>query len=96
MNLKSLALLLNFLKSRTRPNNPWAPSDLGTRIQTAAWNHASPFVTEYLTLRASMSEYEQSCLEISTVARLSLADAVVLVQFMGLTSAGRFVSLVDR
>jgi len=42
-----------------------------------------------------MPEYEQSYLEISTVGQLSLADAIVLVQFMGPTDAARFVSFVD-
>ena len=64
-------------------------------MQSASWDHATPFVTEYLTLRASMPEYEKSYLEISTVGQLSLADAIVLVQFMGLTDAARFVGFVD-
>jgi hypothetical protein len=64
-------------------------------MQSAAWDHASPFITDYLTLRASLSAYEQSHLEISTVAQLSFADAIILVQCMGLTDAARLVSLVD-
>jgi len=64
-------------------------------MQSAAWDHASPFITDYLTLRASLSAYEQSHLEISTVAQLSFADAIVLVQCMGLTDAARLVGLVD-
>ena len=64
-------------------------------MQSAAWDHASPFITEYLTLRASMSAYEQSHLEISTVAQLSFADGIVLVQCMGLTNAAELVSFVD-
>ncbi len=42
-----------------------------------------------------MSDNEQSYLEISTVGQLSLADAIVLVRFMGPTDAARFVSFVD-
>jgi len=64
-------------------------------MQSAAWDHASPFITEYLILKASMSAYEQSHLEISIVAQLSFADAIVLVQCMGLTDATRLVSSVD-
>jgi hypothetical protein len=64
-------------------------------MQSAGWDHASTFITEYITLRAPMSEYEKGYLEISTVGQLSLADAIVLVQFMGLTDAARFVGFVD-
>jgi hypothetical protein len=64
-------------------------------MQSAAWDHASPFIKEFLTLRNSVSEYEQNILTTSTVAQLSVADAIVLVHCMGVTDAARFVSSVD-
>jgi len=42
-----------------------------------------------------MSAHKQTQSDVLTVAQLSLADGIVLVQFMGVTDAARLISLVD-
>ena len=67
----------------------------GTKLQVLAWEHASPSVTEQIAILVTMSDYRQSCLEISFRSILSLADAIVLDHRLGLKKAVEFVSVVD-
>ena len=43
----------------------------------------------------TMSDYRQQFIELKFRDRLSIADAIVLVQFLGLTKAAAFISEVD-
>ena len=77
---------------------PSLHNTLGTRIQSAAWDHASPFIIEYLArkARAIHSRFNKLLdLDSESFARLSLADGIVLVQLMGLNEASSFVGSVD-
>ena len=64
-------------------------------MQALAWDHASPWVQEHVTLMATMSEARQSSMEILSRFPFSLADSIVLVHRLGLTTAAKVVLLVD-
>ena len=68
---------------------------IGTRSQACAWAHANPMVVEHITLMTPMSDYRQQFIDFKFHDRLSIADAIVLVQFLGLTKAAAFISEVD-
>ena len=68
---------------------------IGTRLQACAWAHANPMVVEHITLMTTMSDYRQQFIDFKFHDRLSIADAIVLVQFLGLTKAAAFISEVD-
>jgi hypothetical protein len=50
---------------------------------------------EYITLLASMSDYRQSFLDLQLRDRLSVADAIILHQRLGLSKAANFIEVVD-
>jgi hypothetical protein len=52
-------------------------------------------VVEHITLMTTMSDYRQQFIDLKFCDRLSIADAIVLVQFLGLTKAAAFISEVD-
>ena len=64
-------------------------------MEVLAWKLANTSVTDQLTLLLTMSHYRQSCLELSLRTRLSLADAIVLVQHLGHTKTAAFIDVVD-
>ena len=47
-------------------------------MQACAWDHASPWVQDFATLMATMSDYRQGFMEITARFSFSLADAIVL------------------
>ncbi len=47
-------------------------------MQACAWDHASPWVQDFATLMAAMSDYRQGSMEITARFSFSLADAIVL------------------
>jgi hypothetical protein len=64
-------------------------------MQASAWDHATPWVQDHVTLMAAMSNYRQGSMEILTRFPISLADAIVLVHRLGLTNAAQIVLAVD-
>ena len=52
-------------------------------------------MVEYITLLASMSDYRQSFLDFKLRDRLSIADAIILHQRLGLSKAANFIEVVD-
>ena len=48
-------------------------------------------MVEYITLLVSMSDYRQSFLDLQLRDRLSVADAIILHQRVGVTKAANFV-----
>ena len=64
-------------------------------MQAHAWAHANPIVVEYISLMVTMPEYREQLLHLNLRDRLSVADAVVLEQRLGLTKAANFVTYVD-
>ena len=64
-------------------------------MQASAWDHASPWVQDHVTLMAAMSDYRQGFMEISARFPFSLADAIVLEHRLGLTNAAQIVLVVD-
>ena len=52
-------------------------------------------MVEYITLLVSMSDYRQSFLDLQLRDRLSVADAIILHQRVGVTKAANFVAAVD-
>jgi len=64
-------------------------------MQASAWDHATPWVQDHVTLMAAMSYYRQGLMEILTRFPISLADAIVLVHRLGLTNAVQIVLAVD-
>ena len=70
-------------------------NDAGTQLQARAWALANPSVVECITLVVSMSEHRQSFLDLKFRDRLSVADAIILHQRLGVTKAANFVDVVD-
>ena len=64
-------------------------------MDVLTWELASASVTDQIALLITMSDYRQSLLRIITSYRLSLADAIVLVQHLGYTKAAAFIDVVD-
>ena len=64
-------------------------------MQSAAWDLASPWVQQHVSLMVTLPPYRQSLVEIAVRFRLSLADAIVLVHRLGLSIATKIVLLVD-
>ena len=58
-----------------------------------AWTHASPFVTDHISLLVTLPENRQQYVAINM--RLSLADGIVLVHYLDLTRAAQFICSVD-
>ena len=74
---------------------PLKINDTGTQIQARAWALANPSVVEYITLMVSMSEHRQGFLDLKLRDRLSVADAIIIHQRLGVTKAANFVDVVD-
>ena len=66
-------------------------NDTGTQIQARAWALANPSVVKYIILVVSMSEHRQEFLDLKLRYRLSVADAIILHQRVGVTKAANFV-----
>ena len=64
-------------------------------MQVLAWTHAHSFVTDRLSLLLTLPENMHSYIEFNIQERLSLADGIVLVHFLGLTKAVEFIRAVD-
>ena len=64
-------------------------------MQSAAWDLASPWVQQHVSLMVALPPYRQSLLESSARFPLSLADGIVLVHRLGLSSAAKIVLSVD-
>ena len=60
-----------------------------------AWTHASPFVTDHISLLVTLPENRQQYVAINIHERLSLADGIVLVHYLDLTRAAQFICSVD-
>ena len=52
-------------------------------------------MVDYITLLVSMSEYRQSFLDLQLRDRLSVADAIILHEHLGLFKAANFIEVVD-
>ena len=65
-------------------------------MQAHAWAHANPIVVEYISLMVTMPEYREQLVHLNLRDRLSVADAVVLEQRLGLTKAANFVKFLCR
>jgi hypothetical protein len=67
-------------------------------IQEHKYKHAQGLsqiqVVEYITLMVSMSEHRQGFLDLKLRDRLSVADAIILHQRLGVTKAANFVDVV--
>ena len=61
------------------------------QLQSRSWALANSSVVEYITLLVSMSDYRQSFLDLQLRDRLSVADAIILHQRVGVTKAANFV-----
>ena len=61
-----------------------------------AWEHANPMVVEHITLLTTDNDVwlQARFIELKFHDRLSIADAIVLVQFLGLTKTAAFISEV--
>ena len=64
-------------------------------MEVLAWKLASTGVTDQITQLLTLSPYRHSYVELSLRTRLSLADAIVLVQHLGRTKAAAFIDVVD-
>ena len=64
-------------------------------MEVLAWKLASTGVTDQITQLLTLSHYRHSYVELSLRTRLSLADAIVLVQHFGYTKAAAFIDKVD-
>jgi hypothetical protein len=60
-----------------------------------AWTHAKSFVTDHISLLVTLPENRHQFVEVNIHDRLSLADGIVLVHYLGLTRAAQFIFLVD-
>ena len=60
-----------------------------------AWTHAKSFVTDHISLLLTLPENRHQYLEMNMHERLSLADGIVLVHYLGLANAVEFISTVD-
>ena len=67
----------------------------GTKMQAMAWTLATPFVADHVSLLITLPENRHQYLEIKIQQRFSLADAIVLVHFLGIAKAAEFVRMVD-
>jgi hypothetical protein len=67
----------------------------GSQLYLRSWALANSSVVDYITLLVSMSEYRQSFLDLQLRDRLSVADAIVLHQHLGLSKAANFIDVVD-
>ena len=56
-----------------------------------AWTHAKSFVTDHISLLLTLPENRHQYLEMNMHERLSLADGIVLVHYLGV----QFISTVD-
>ena len=60
-----------------------------------AWTHAKSFVTDHISLLLTLPENRHQYVEMNMHERLSLADGIVLVHYLGLANAVEFISTVD-
>ena len=60
-----------------------------------AWTHAKSFVTDHISLLLTLPENRHQYVELNMHERLSLADGIVLVHYLGLANAVEFISTVD-
>ncbi len=60
-----------------------------------AWTHASPFITDHISLLVTLPENRQQYFAINIHEHLSLADGIVLVHHLDLTRAAQFICSVD-
>ena len=67
----------------------------GSQLYLRSWALANSSVVDYITLLVSMSEYRQSFLDLQLRDRLSVADAIVLHQHLGLSKAANYIDVVD-
>ena len=65
------------------------------QLQSRSWALANSSVVEYITLLVSMSDYRQSFLDLQLRDRLSVIDAIILHQRLGLSEAANFIEVVD-
>jgi hypothetical protein len=70
-------------------------SGAGTGFQHAATAFANQSVVDHILKLAASPDYTQSCIELSLRVTLSLADAVVLEQRLGINNTARFIDVVD-
>ena len=86
--------IISFLRhgpySHTHKNN-----GAGPQLYLRSWALANSSVVEYISLLASMSDYRQSFLDLQLRDRLSVADAIILHQRLGLSKAANFIEVVD-
>ena len=60
-----------------------------------AWTHAKSFVTDHISILLTLPENMHQYVEMNMHERLSLADGIVLVHYLGLANAVEFISTVD-
>ena len=64
-------------------------------MEVFAWGLANPIVTALIAQLITMPDFRHAYVELNIQATLTLADAFVLVQYLGLSKAATFIETID-